>query len=159
MKPATVVQIKKELTHRSTDEVMQLCLRLARFKKENKELLTYLLFESDNEETYIAQIKEQIDLGFTEINTSKFYFVKKSIRKILREIKKYIRYTTVKETEVELLLYFCQKLKTFTPSIKRSVQMMNLYHRQLALAEKKMQLLHEDLQYDFQQEIDQLNNL
>jgi hypothetical protein len=132
---------------------------LARFKKENKELLTYLLFESDNEETYIAQIKEQIDLGFTEINTSKFYFVKKSIRKILREIKKYIRYTTVKETEVELLLYFCQKLKAFTPSIKRSVQMMNLYHRQLALAEKKMQLLHEDLQYDFQQEIDQLNNL
>lgn len=159
MKPATVVQIKKELTHRSTDEVMLLCLRLARFKKENKELLTYLLFESDNEETYIAQIKEQIDLGFTEINTSKFYFVKKSIRKILREIKKYIRYTTVKETEVELLLYFCQKLKAFTPSIKRSVQMMNLYHRQLALAEKKMQLLHEDLQYDFQQEIDQLNNL
>ena len=46
MKAATVAQLKKELQFKSQEEIMELCLRLARFKKENKELLTYLLFES-----------------------------------------------------------------------------------------------------------------
>lgn len=159
MKPATVAQIKKELTYRSPDEITALCLRLARFKKENKELLTYLLFESDNEEGYVEQAKEYITQAFSEINTDRFYFVKKSIRKILRETKKMIRYSPVKETEVALLLFFCEELKAFRPSIKRSTTMRNLYDRQLAMAEKKTESLHEDLQYDYQQEIEQLQNL
>ncbi len=49
MKPATLAQIKKELNMRSSDELLQLCLRLGRFKKENKELLTYLLFEAEDD--------------------------------------------------------------------------------------------------------------
>ena len=91
MKPATVAQIKRELKFRSSEELEALCLRLARFKKENKELLTYLLLEADNEEEYVQQVKEHISEGFSEINRSSFYYVKKSIRKILRETKKYIR--------------------------------------------------------------------
>jgi len=156
LKPATVAQIKKELKFRSSEELETLCLRLARFKKENKEVLTYLLFESDDEETYVRQVKEHIDEGFSGINTTSFYYVKKSIRKILRETKKYIRYSSVKETEVELLLYFCEVLREFKPSIKNSVTMMNLYHRQLDLIQKKITALHEDLQYDYRLEIEEL---
>ncbi len=156
MKPATVAQIKKELKFRSSEELELLCLRLARFKKENKELLTYLLFEIDNEEAYVAQVKENIAEGFSEINTASFYYVKKSIRKILRETKKYIRYSSAKETEVELLLYFCQTLKDFKPSIKQSPTMVNLYQRQIALIEKKIAGLHEDLQYDYSRELEPL---
>ena len=48
MKAVSAVIIKKELHHLSSDKLMELCLRLSRFKKENKELLTYLLFESHN---------------------------------------------------------------------------------------------------------------
>ena len=158
MKPATVAQIKKELKFRSSEELEALCLRLARFKKENKEVLTYLLFESDNEEAYVSQVKEHIDQSFSEINTNSFYYVKKSIRKILRETKKYIRYSSVKETEVELLLYFCRTLKGFRPSIKNSVTMVNLYERQLDLIQKKITTLHEDLQYDYTLEIEALIN-
>ena len=158
MKPATVAQIKKELKFRSSEELEALCLRLARFKKENKEVLTYLLFESDNEEEYMNQVKEHISEGFSEINTSSFYYVKKSIRKILRETKKYIRYSAVKETEVELLLFFCETLKDFKPSIRNSVTMVNLYERQLDLIQKKISTLHEDLQYDYTQEIEALIN-
>lgn len=158
MKPATVAQIKKELKFRSSEELEALCLRLARFKKENKEVLTYLLFESDNEEVYVDQVKEHIEQSFSEINASSFYYVKKSIRKILRETKKYIRYSPVKETEVELLLYFCRTLKEFRPSIKNSITMVNLYERQLALIQKKITTLHEDLQYDYTQEIEALVN-
>jgi hypothetical protein len=149
MKAATVSQLKKELQHRNPDELLQLCLRLARFKKENKELLTYLLFESDNEEGYIETIKAEVDEQFGLINTASYFYIKKSVRKILRSIKKYARYSGNKETEVALLLYFCEKLKAFTPSIKRNATLMNLYERQLAVATKKISALHEDLQYDY----------
>jgi len=148
MKAATVVQIKKELQHRNPEELLQLCLRLSKFKKENKELLTYLLFEADNEEGYIETVKEEVDQLFSEINTNSYFYIKKSVRKILRNLKKYIRYSGNKETEVELLLYFCQKLKDFQPSIKRNTTLINLYERQLIYIDKKITLLHEDLQYD-----------
>ncbi len=149
MKAATVAQLKKELQFKSQEEVMQLCLRLARFKKENKELLTYLLFESESEETYIETVKEEMDEMFAEINVNSYFYIKKSVRKILRTIKKYIRYSGDKATEVELLLYFCEKLKTFKPSINRNITLKNLYNRQLEYIGKKIPLLHEDLQHDY----------
>lgn len=149
MKAATVAQLKKELQFKSQDEVLQLCLRLARFKKENKELLTYLLFEADNEEGYIETVKEEVDGMFAEINIKSYFYIKKSVRKILRTIKKYIRYSGNKATEVELLLYFCQKLNAFTPSIQRNVALHNLYNRQLDYVRKKIPALHEDLQHDY----------
>lgn len=156
MKAATAVQLKKEVKFRSKEELEQLCLRLARFKKENKELLTYLLFEADHEESYVAEVKEFISEQFEGINTTSFYYTKKSIRKILRETKKFIRYSPVKETEVALLLHFCDTLIHFSSSIKRSKTMMALYERQLALVEKKIDGLHEDLQYDYQNELNEL---
>ena len=149
MKAATIDQLKKELQFKSQEDITQLCLRLARFKKENKELLTYLLFESDSEEGYIETVKEEVDQMFTEINTNSYFYIKKSVRKILRTIKKYIRYSGDKATEVELLLYFCEKLKSFRPSIQRNTTLKNLYNRQLEYVNKKIPGLHEDLQYDF----------
>ena len=158
MKASTIAQIKKELQHRSSDEVVQLCLRLARFKKENKELLTYLLFEADSESGYIESVKQEVDELFSEINVNSYFYIKKSVRKILRIIKKYIRYSGNKETEVELLLYFCEKLKALRPSIHRNTTLKNLYDRQLIYIEKKLPLLHEDLQYDFGEQLTHLKS-
>ncbi|PWL39642.1 hypothetical protein DKG77_02080 [Flagellimonas aquimarina] len=149
MKAATVVQLKKELQQRNPEELLSLCLRLARFKKENKELLTYLLFEAGHEDGYIETVKNEIDELFSDINTNSFFYIKKSVRKILRNLKKYIRYSGNKETEVELLLYFCQKLKEFRPSMNNNITLRNLYDRQLAFIAKKVDALHEDLQYDY----------
>ena len=156
MKSASVKEIKDELKHLSSENLINLCLRLSRFKKENKELLTYLLFESHNESNYIESIKTEIDEDFKTINTDSYFYIKKSVRRILRNIKKYIRYTQNKETEVELLLYFCQKLKGFSPSIKRNVTLTNLYNRQILYIKKTVNTLHEDLQYDYQIELNLL---
>jgi hypothetical protein len=43
MKAASILELKQELQHTSSKEIVELCLRLARFKKENKELLTFFL--------------------------------------------------------------------------------------------------------------------
>lgn len=156
MKSATLKEIKQELQHKSATELLELNLRLARFKKENKELLTYLLFESHDENNYIKSVKEYMDDEFENINTKSYFFIRKSFRKILTNTKKFIRYSKQKETEVELLLYYCSKMKSFKPSISRSTRLMNIYNRQLLLIKKTVLTLHEDLQYDYQMEIDNL---
>lgn len=149
MKAVPLKDIKQELNHLSNKELQELCLRLSRFKKENKELLTYLLFESSKESDYIVSIKNYIDDEFELINTKSYFYIRKNVRKILKNIKKFIRYSQNKETEVELLLYFCKKLKSFSPSIKYSTQLQNSYNRQVLLAQKIITTLHEDLQYDY----------
>lgn len=156
MKAATIRELKLEMTNLSSQELMDLCLRLSRFKKENKELLTYLLFEATNEAVYIENIKAEVDEQFEQINTTSYYFIKKSVRKILRMIKKYIRYSQNKETEVELLIYFCFKLIQFKPTIKNNVTLQNLLARQVQLIKKTILSLHEDLQYDYNLELDSL---
>ena len=156
MKTASVTDIKRELSHKSYEELSELCLRLSKFKKENKELLTYLLFESHDENGYIQSVKMYMDEEFAAINTASYFYIKKSVRKILRNIKKFARYSLKNETEVELLIYFCESLKDFKPSIKHNVTLMNIYERQLLLAKKTIATMHEDLQYDFNLKLEEL---
>jgi heme oxygenase len=98
----------------------------------------------------------EIDSQFEEVNRNSYFFIKKSIRKILRNLKKYIRYSQKKETEVELLIYFCQKLKEFKPSIKKNDILSNLYFSQINIIRKVVSKLHEDLQFDYGAEIEAL---
>lgn len=154
MKSASIKELKQELIQLPTDELIGLVLRLSKFKKENKELLTYLLYEASDEAAFIAGVKREMDVHFEQINVMSYYYIKKSVRKILREIKKYIRYSKKKETEVELLIYFCGKLINFRPTISHSTPLLNLYKRQKLAAQKAISTLHEDLQYDYQMELE-----
>ena len=156
MRTATVKELKNELSHYSQKELVDICLSLSKFKKENKELLTYLLFEAQNEATFIEGIKEEVELLFAQINTRSYYLIKKSIRKILRTIKKYIRYSKKKETEIELLMHFCQQLNAFEPSIHKNRVLKNLYLKQIEIIQKGILKLHEDLQYDYNLELEAL---
>jgi hypothetical protein len=157
MKAVPIKDLKEELTNNTPKELRDLCLRLARFKKENKELLTYLLFESSDEAFYIEDVKKEVDEQFEIINRKSHYLVKKSFRKILRTIRKYARYSQKKETEVELMLYFCIKLKKFSPSIHKNSGLQNFYNKQIEAIRKKVTLLHEDLQFDYEIELEKLN--
>ena len=84
MKAASLADIKRELSSSNPEELLAICLRLGRFKKENKELLTYLLFEARNEQGYIDLLKEEIDDMMEEINMSHLYYVKKGLQQIVR---------------------------------------------------------------------------
>ena len=157
MKAATVIQLRKELETLDEYYLRELCLSLARFKIENKELLTYLLFESEDEDFYVNGIKEQVDKLFEEINKKSYFYIKKSVRKILRLLKKYAMYSNSKETEVELLIYYCYKLKTLKPSISNNLTLTKIFLKQIENIEKKIIKLHEDLQFDFRERLKQLH--
>jgi len=149
MKPSSISEIKKDLEKRASIELLEYCLRLARYKKENKELLAFLLFESDNIPVYVENVKQEIEQQFMEINKSNIYFIKKSVRKILRSINKYIRFSLSKQIEAELLIHFCNCLINFSIPLKKSRQLMNLYENQLKKIDAALSTLHPDLQYDF----------
>ena len=156
MKAASIRLIKEEMKTRSANELLEIALSLARFKKENKELLTYLLFEIQDEQAYIESIKQEMEQQFQEINKSSIYFAKKSIRKIVRTTNKFIRYSGKKETEVELLIHFCKCLKNSGIPMGNSVALNNIYIRQIQKIKKTMSTLHEDLQYDYNVELEDL---
>jgi hypothetical protein len=156
MKPATITELKKELKYRSQEQLIDYCLTMARFKLESKELLTYLVFESENETTYIESVKDYIANEFEQINTISYHYIKKSVRKILRQTKRFIRYSKKKETEAELLIYFCKELSEMRPYYKRNTVLTNTYNKQLEMAQKAISKIHEDLQYDFNLMIEDL---
>ena len=156
MKAASISDIKQELSNVPPAKLLELCLRLAKYKKDNKELLNYLLFEAHDEQAYIINIKNEVEEDFAAINKSNVYFAKKSLRKILRILAKHIRYTASKQAEVELLLHFCSTLKNSAIPLQRNTVLNNLYQSQIKKVAKVIATLHEDLQYDYLKELDKL---
>ena len=156
METASLSEIKKELKVLSPQQLQEIVLRLAKYKKENKELLSYLLFESFNQKTYIQNVKEEIDEQFYHLNRSSFYLAKKTLRKVLRTTKKYIRFSGSKETEVELLIYFCLKMRKSGLSMNSSRVVLNMYLNQVRRIKQVMSMLHEDLQMDYEEELKKL---
>ena len=153
MKAATINELKQELLNESPARLIELCIRLARFKKENKELLTYLLFEAHDTEAYIASVKKEMDIQFEAINKSNVYFIKKTLRKILRITGKFIRYSGSEIVETELLIYFCVSVKTLGFPVHSNPVISNIYQNQLKKINKAVAAMHEDLQYDYLKEI------
>ncbi|PWV56681.1 hypothetical protein [Chitinophaga sp. S165] len=156
MKAASVSELKKELQEVPPAQLVELCLRLAKFKKENKELLNYLLFESHDLQAYIEAVKEEMDEAFAETTKQHIYFVKKHLRKVLRAVNKHIKYTGSKQAEVELLLYFCTKVKKSGIKVGESVALTKLYITQVKKIEKSISLQHEDLQHDYKKQLERL---
>src|SRR5574339_1108272 len=138
MKASTINELKQELVNTPAPTLVDLCLRLARFKKENKELLTYLLFEAHDTSEYIRSVKEEMAVQFAAINKSNVYYVKKTLRKVLRSAKKYIRYSGLAVVEVELLIYFCESLKALTIQIDKNPVLFNIYQNQLRNIKKAL---------------------
>ena len=153
MKAATLSELKQEISTLTPKQVMEICMRLAKHKKENKELITYLLFEAGDEKSFIRNIQEETELQFREMNSSNLYLAKKSIRKILRTTNKFIRYSGSKETEAELRIHYCKTLIASGIPFRKSQVLLNLYNNQLNKIDSAIASLHEDLQFDYRKEI------
>ena len=156
MKAASSKEIKSALTEQSPTQLIDLCLRLARFKKENKELLTYLLFEEQDEDGYIISAKKIIDEGFETLNIQSVYIAKKNLRKIIRITNKFIKYSGIDTTEITLLIYVCRSIQESGLKLNNSVALKNIYLSLIKKIKTRISGMHEDLQYDFNKEIQDL---
>jgi hypothetical protein len=143
--------IKKELQHLSGLQIADLCLRLARHKKENKELLAYLLFESNNQADFVEKIKAEVGFMFSQLPV-RSYEAAKYLRKILRLISKYIKFMASKEAEIELLLNFCAGYIQYADRKTSYKPLRLVLIRQIEKVRTAIGKLHEDLQMDFANE-------
>lgn len=149
MMNVSVNDIRKELVHLDPEKLQSLCLRLVKYKKENKELLGYLLFEAHDEPAYIEQVKEEIDTLFKELSHRNLYLTKKILRKILRFVNKQIKYSGIPQTELALRVYFCQKIRKEKIPLDTGTQLFNLYQQQLKKINTVLDKLPEDEQGDY----------
>ena len=153
MKAASLNEIRKQLVNLDATALSELCLTLVRFKKDNKELLTYLLFEAQDEQAYIDCIKTEVDELFAEVPKANVYFVKKSIRKILRIISKHIRYSGLPITELEVRIHFCLRMKEANIPLHAGTVLFNLYQQQLKKIDVVLSRLPEDLRFDYERDL------
>lgn len=157
MKSHTIHEIQKELNTLEKKEVLELCMRLAKHKKENKELLSYLLFDVNDEKEYLEKVKKEIDTLFHEVNRKSAYTTKKGLQKVVRHLTKFIKNSNKKETELDLRIYFCKKVRTARIDLDSSKIISNLYYREIEKIKTAYTKLHEDLQYDYKEELEKLS--
>lgn len=157
MNSATLSELKRELQNLDEKTLQAICLRLAKYKKENKELLTYLLSDAHDEAGYIRQVKEEMDVMFEEVSDRNLYIVKKILRKILRMANRQIKYSGIPQTELELRIYFCEKIKQARIPLTAGTVLFNLYQQQLKKISTVLAKLDEDYHADYADAIAALN--
>ena len=155
MKTEKLTGIKKELYGLSVQQLTDICLRLAKYKKETKELLNYLLFNADDPLAYAEQVKMFLTEDF-KILPKHYYQSSKSLRKILRLITRHARYTASKQVELELLLWFCHNFLIYADTRTSHKALQTIFTRQLEKIKLLLPKLHEDLQFDYTQEFETL---
>ncbi len=158
MKAATAKQIKEAIANQSPVFLSETLLRLSRFKKENKELLTYLLFYENEEHEYIKDVKDELLELFKGINHSSVYFAKKGLRKIVRVAAKHVRYTNVDESVLEIYIYLATLFTSLPHTYKKNKQVANIYANILKKINALLNNIHPDLQYDYTQQLSILQN-
>ena len=143
--------IKKEIQHLRPEQITELCLRLARYKKENKELMAYLLFEADNETAFLEKVKAEAGFMFSQLPAHS-YNAAKAMRKILRLLTKYTKFTGSKQAEIDLLISFCINYINYINHNVSYKPLRLILIRQVIKIRVIIAKLHEDLQFDHSQE-------
>ncbi len=156
MKTISLSQLQKELATLEKKQVLEICMKLAKHKKENKELLSYLLFGSADEKQYLEESKEKLDDLFLTVSRKTTYTTKKGLQKVVRHLNKFIKTSKNKQTEVELRIYFCSKIRAARINLDSSGIISNLYYREKDKINLALSKLHEDVQFDYRGEVEKI---
>lgn len=158
MKAAAISDLKKELQLLSAKELTEICLKLAKYKKENKAFLSYLIYDARDTNMFVAEIREEISEQFIAVKEfSNLYYVKKGLRKILRQLSIYSKYFEDKSHTLELYIHFCKELKHSGIPFKRNQLLINLYEQQLKKINILLKALHEDLRGDYRRDLEEIS--
>ena len=145
MRAASIHEIKTELSGLPPKKLLEICLRLGKFKKENKELLTYILFEAGNETGYVESVKREINEEFKDLPKPSNYHTKKSLRKILRIIARFSRYSPVTQSEIEMRIHFLTKMTESNIRVRTATALISIRDQQIKKIKSLISSLHEDL--------------
>jgi hypothetical protein len=157
MSTRSLSDIKKELQYQSPKQLLEICLQIIKLKKENKGLVEYILFDSNDLPGFIALNKNQVDLEFESVERNA-YSNKKILRKILKNITLQIKYCKNKQFDIEILMCFCKNMMAKNLHLQNSM-LENMLFAQLKKITKAIETVHEDLRYDYKKELQDLMDL
>lgn len=149
MKQFSLNDIKQELSHKNSKELIELVLKLAKYKKENKEFAAFLLFQSDDFDSYIEELKFQLSDQFNELLFDNNYKATKQVRKIIRIANKYIKFSGSEFVQVEILMHLHDLLKPIARKKQSYAPYTTILENLKVKIVKSISKLHEDLQYDY----------
>ena len=153
----SLAAIKKELSYLDEKELISLILTLSKFTRDNKAFLYFKLNERDQPSLFVDTVKEELDKLFQTANTTSFYLTKKSSQTIRRKLNKALKFSANKTDQIELILFFCEKLKTYGYLKFNHPVISNLFQKQIQKAEKLILKLEDDLRYDYTQLLEQIS--
>ena len=156
MKIASLAEIKKELQHLSQKELIGLISDLSKFSTDNKLFLYFKLYGREQPGLFSEMVREELIHDFGNGNTRNAYYAKKSAQAIRRKLNKYLKFTKDKAIQVELIAFFCEMLVEYGYLRHRHPVIENLYLMQVGKIERLLGQMHEDLQYDYQDELEEL---
>lgn len=156
MSIGNIKEIKDELIQLNQKELIQLVLDLGKASADNKAFIYLKLKQKDDPEFFMQLAKDTLQQEFGKGNTSNPYYAKKSAQAVRRNLNKFLKWNKDKSTQAELILYFCRELLAYGYLRGRHPVVVNLLQAQFNKVEKLISGMHEDLRYDYEQELDEL---
>ncbi|MCS5489473.1 hypothetical protein [Algoriphagus limi] len=158
MQIPSLAELKKELSFLSEKELISLITDLSKLSRDNKAYLYFKMNEKFDPRLFVDSVKEELDEAFDSVNTGNYYYTKKSAQAIRRKLNKALKLSKNKADQVELILYFCEKLKDHGFLDFRHPVITNLFNIQIGKAQRILESLHVDLQADFQFKLEELKD-
>lgn len=150
MQYPSLAEIKRELSHLNEKEINELLLDLVKFNRENKAFLYFKLYGRDNPGLFVEMVQQELEEEFAKANRSNSFFVKKSAQSIRRKLNKLLKLSKSKTDQIDLILFYCGKLNELGYLRFRNPVVDNLYQVQFGKAKKLIVGLHEDLKWDYE---------
>jgi len=145
-------EIKKGLKTLPKMVLEKMIMRLARLKKENKELLHFELRLNGDADQYKEEVWEEIK-SYLDTEFSGIRLQMKALKRANRLISKYGRLSQVREGEAELIIRVIKLvISDRRTEIKRNI-IQRFLHTQLKKAYSLSRKFHPDLKYDLEAEI------
>lgn len=156
MQIPSLAEIKRELSYLNEKELKEYIIELSKFSRDNKAYLFFKLYGRDQPGLYVQMVQEDLEFEFQNARGEHSYYAKKSAQKIRRKMNKLLKLSKDKADQLEVLLFFCERMKEYGFLKHSNTVIENLYKSQLSKAEKILAGLHEDLQFDYQNRIEEL---
>jgi hypothetical protein len=156
MEIPSLANLKKELSYLSDSEIKELLIELIKFSRDNKAYLFFKLYEKDQPGLFVELVKEDLLIEFEKVRVDHSYYAKKGIQSIRRKMNKLLKLSKNKEDQVEVLLFFSEVMKERGFLKHRNPVIKNLFEIQKGKVEKLIEKLHEDLQYDYMNRLEEL---
>lgn len=151
-----IAEIKKAVGFLDEKELRLLLMEIIGFSTDNKRFAYFKLHEQQDEQFFMSESKEFLLQEFFKAVNTNYWTGKKSLQKLRSTLNKLLKFTKRKDFQLELILYFCLQCKEFGYLSYRHPVIENLYTTQLRKAESLINKLHEDLQYDYEHQLEEL---